>query len=95
MSVYADRIRSHLMTALSPIRLDVVDESSRHIGHAGAHPGGETHFRITVVSSIFSGLPRLERERMIQRLLAAEIAERVHALSVRALTPEEQARCDV
>lgn len=78
-----------LTRALAPIRLEVVDESSRHAGHAGARPEGETHFRIEVVSNSFRGLNRVARQRMVYDLLAEELKTRVHALSLSALTPEE------
>lgn len=80
-----------LTRALAPIRLEVVDESSRHAGHAGARPEGETHFRIEVVSNSFRGLNRVARQRMVYDLLAEELKTRVHALSLSALTPEEDA----
>lgn len=80
-----------LTQALAPIRLEVVDESSRHAGHAGARPEGETHFRIEVVSDSFRGLNRLARQRKVYDLLSEELKTRVHALSLAALTPEEDA----
>src|SRR5512144_1936186 len=61
----------------------------RHAGHAGARPEGETHFRIEIVSASFQGLSRVERQRLVHRLLAAELAGRVHALSLATQTPEE------
>jgi BolA protein len=88
MSV-ASRLRAKLAEALKPARLDIVDESERHKGHAGARPGGETHFRIEIVSDLFRGKPRLERQRMVLAVLADEIGPAVHALSLRTLTPEE------
>lgn len=89
---YADRIRRKLTDGLAPERLDVVDESGRHAGHAGADPEGETHFHVTVVSPAFAGLTRVARQRMVYDLLAQEMAERVHALGLTTLTPEEAAR---
>jgi len=80
-----------LTRALAPIRLEVADESSRHAGHAGARPEGETHFRIEVVSDSFRGLNRVARQRMVYELLSEELTSRVHALSLAALTPEEDA----
>jgi BolA protein len=88
MSV-ASRLRAKLTEALKPARLDIIDESDRHKGHAGARPEGETHFRIEIVSELFRGKPRLERQRMILAVLAEEIGPTVHALSLRALTPDE------
>ena len=78
-----------LTRALDPVRLDVVDESARHAGHAGARPEGETHFRVEVVSRAFEGLSRLARERLVHQALAEELKGRIHALSVTARTPEE------
>ncbi|MBP2313698.1 BolA family protein [Azospirillum soli] len=86
---YADRIRRKLTEALAPERLDVVDESGRHAGHAGARPEGETHFHVTVVSAAFAGRSRIERQRMVYGLLAEEMAERIHALGLTTLTPDE------
>lgn len=80
-----------LTRALAPIRLEIVDELSRHAGHAGARPEGETYFRIEVVSNSFRGLNCVARQRMVYDLLAEELKTRVHALSLSALTPEEDA----
>ena len=88
----ADRISAKLMAELGPERLEVVDESAQHAGHAGARPGGETHFRVTVVAAAFEGLSRVERQRRIYALLAEEMRDRVHALSLSALTPAEAAQ---
>ena len=85
----AEAIRTKLTDALAPARLTIIDESDRHAGHAGARPEGETHFQVTVVSSVFEGKSRLERQRMIYGVLAAELADRVHALTVKTMTPEE------
>jgi BolA protein len=83
-----DRIAAILTEALRPIRLDIVDESERHAGHAGARPGGETHYRINIVSGAFAGKGRVERHRMINALLAAEFASGMHALAIAAAAPE-------
>src|ERR1700753_1330155 len=69
-----------LREAFSPQNLDVTDESHLHEGHAGHRPGGETHFRVYIVSSAFQGKSRIERHRMINTLLATELAGSVHAL---------------
>lgn len=87
----AERIEGKLREALEPARLEVVDDSHRHEGHAGWAPGGETHFRVTVVSEAFAGKGRVERQRMVYRLLAEELAERVHALQLDTRTPAEDA----
>jgi BolA protein len=88
MSV-SDSITKKLREAFSPETLDVVDESHLHEGHAGHRPGGETHFRINIVSRAFEGKSRIDRHRMINTLLAAELAASVHALAIRAQTPAE------
>lgn len=91
MSV-ADTIREKLNAAFAPTQLVVEDESAKHHGHAGARPGGETHFRVAIVSPAFTGLSRVERQRRIYAVLAAELNDRVHALSLTAQAPEEAAR---
>ena len=78
-----------LTEALAPTRLAIIDESHRHAGHAGARPEGETHFRIEIVSASFEGLSRIERQRLVHRVLTTELAGPVHALSVVTQTPEE------
>ena len=88
MSV-ADTIREKLTNKLAPTRLLIVDESARHAGHAGAHPDGESHFTVTVVSASFTGLTRVARQRLVYQTLATELATRVHALSLTTLAPDE------
>jgi BolA protein len=93
MTTVADAMRRKLTEALGPAHLAIVDESHRHAGHAGARPEGETHFRIEIVSASVAGLSRIERQRLVHRVLATELAGRVHALSLTTKTPEEgQAR---
>jgi BolA protein len=84
-----DRLRSRLAEAFSPSRLDIYDESSRHAGHAGSRAGGETHFRVTIVSAAFAGQNRVARQRAVYGVLAEELANQIHALSLSALTPDE------
>lgn len=84
----ADRIKDKL-AALSPQALTVTDDSSKHAGHAGAKPGGETHFTVAVVSDRFVGMSRVQRYRLVHDLLDAELKEGVHALSLALKTPEE------
>jgi len=91
MSV-ADAIRAKLTAAFEPQRLDIYDESDRHHGHAGAREGGESHFRVMIVSQAFEGLSRLDRHRRINETLAAELKAQVHALALTTLTPDEAAR---
>jgi BolA protein len=85
----SDTIRQTLQSALDPVRLDIVDESDQHAGHAGAHPEGETHFRVTIVAESFDGLSRIERHRKVNALLATELAGALHALALKTLTPGE------
>lgn len=88
---YSERIRRKLTEGLMPSRLDVTDQSHMHEGHAGARPEGETHFHVLVVSERFTDLNRVARQRLVYGLLAAELAEHVHALSITALAPSEAA----
>ncbi len=87
----AAAIESKLRAALAPAALAVIDESHRHAGHAGARPGGESHFRVEVVAAVFEGMSRLARQRRVYEVLADELAGPVHALSVQAQTPHEAA----
>jgi BolA protein len=82
-------IERRLIAGLTPERLEIVDESARHAGHAGARPDGESHFRVTVVSAAFVGLGRLERQRLVNGLLADLLRERVHALALACRAPGE------
>jgi len=88
----AKRIEEKLRQAFAPARLEVVDESAAHAGHAGLaeHGGaGETHFRVHIVSDAFDGRSRLERQRAVNAVLAEELSGPVHALSIRAQAPGE------
>ena len=89
MGEIADRIRSKLEAALSPMRLDIQDDSAKHSGHSGAREGGESHFSVLIVSDAFEGLNRVARQRQINTILAEELAGPVHALSIQAKTPAE------
>jgi BolA protein len=82
-------ITNKLQEAFAPESLDVADESHLHEGHSGHRPGGETHFRVYIVSKAFEGKSRIERHRMINAALAAELAGPVHALAIKALGPGE------
>ena len=84
-----DRITETLTKAFAPERLEVIDESHRHAGHSGARPGGETHYSVNIVSQAFSGKSRIERHRMINATLMAELQGGVHALAIRAAAPGE------
>ena len=82
-----DTIINKLREAFIPESLDVQDESHLHEGHAGHAPGGETHFRVYIVSPAFKGKSRLERHRMINAALHSELAGSVHALAIHAQAP--------
>lgn len=82
-------IRAKLETAFAPMGLEIEDQSARHAGHAGAHPEGESHFHVLLVSAAFDGKSRPERHRMIHKVLADELSDRVHALSLTLLAPGE------
>jgi BolA protein len=83
----SDNITKKLREAFAPESVDVVDESHQHAGHAGHRPGGETHFRVYIVAQAFAGKSRIERHRMINTVLAADLAGGVHALAIHADAP--------
>ena len=85
----ADAIRQRLTAALAPKRLNLVDESALHVGHAGARPQGESHFRLLIVSATFAGKSRLERQRMVFGALGDLMQTEIHALAITALAPDE------
>jgi len=85
-------ITEKLHEAFTPESLDVQDESHLHEGHAGHRAGGETHFRIYIVSQAFKGKSRIDRHRMINAILASELAGSVHALAIHAQAPGEAGR---
>jgi len=84
-----ERIRDTLAAGLAPERLEVIDESGLHAGHAGAVPGKITHVRVRVVSPAFAGKSRIDRHRLVNGLLAGEIAAGLHALAIEARAPGE------
>ena len=90
MSV-ASTIAAKLTAAFQPARLDVIDDSARHAGHAGAGAGGESHFNVVIVSDAFAGKSRVERQRLVYGVLADELAGPVHALSLVLMTATEAA----
>ena len=87
----AERMRALLSSALAPVLLEVQDDSSLHAGHAGAAPGGETHYSVLVVSDRFQGQSRVARHRLVNAALDAEFGQGLHALALTLRTPEEQA----
>lgn len=91
MGRVAQAIRDKLTSAFQPEQLEVIDDSARHAGHAGAREGGESHFNVVIVSAAFKGKSRVQRQRDIYGALTEELAGPVHALSVKAFAPGEQA----
>ena len=89
MGAIFDAIQQKLTDAFAPTRLEIEDDSGRHAGHAGASPGGESHFNVTIESAAFAGAPKVARQRMVYRALADELAGPLHALSLKALAPGE------
>jgi len=81
------RIRESL-SALEPQSVELLDESGRHVGHAGAAAGG-SHFRLVIVSPRFAGLTNIERHRMVYEALGTLMHREIHALAIRALAPDE------
>ena len=86
-----ESITEKLTEAFKPQNLRVEDESHKHEGHAGHRPGGETHFRVYIVSPAFEGKSRIERHRMVNTTLEAELKGSVHALAIKAQAPGETA----
>jgi stress-induced morphogen len=90
MQSRAARLETALSRAFSPTLMRVVDDSARHAGHAGAQPGGETHYTVLLVSEAFRGQNRVARSRAVHTVLEAEFAGGMHALSLILRTPEEE-----
>ena len=89
MGPVAAVLQRKLTEALAPTRLEIVDDSHRHAGHAGSREGGESHFNVTIEAPAFEGLGRVARQRMVYAALAEELAGPVHALALTALAPGE------
>ncbi|MCC6211072.1 MAG: BolA family transcriptional regulator [Burkholderiales bacterium] len=87
MSV-AEEMRRRLQ-ALAPLRLELVDDSARHAGHAGAAPGGNTHWSLLIVSAAFAGKPAVARQRMVYAALGDLMQNPIHALAIVARAPGE------
>jgi BolA protein len=85
----ADTIHRKLSEAFAPAEIIVKDDSSRHEGHVGARPGGETHFTVKIVSPAFTGFSRVERQRRVYAVLADEMKTQIHALALTTLAPGE------
>ena len=92
MTGMKERMTQKLDQVFSPDGLDVIDESHQHHGHSGWRDGGETHFRIKMVAAVFSGKSRIDRHRLVNSLLAEELAGRVHALALELSSPDEAGR---
>jgi BolA protein len=86
-----DSIRAKLTQAFAPAELKVVNDSRHHAGHRSSPGTGESHFSVMVVSAVFAGKSRLERQRMVNAALAEEL-KTVHALAITALAPQERAK---
>lgn len=78
-----------LISAFSPVFLAVENQSARHKGHAGDNGTGESHFEVKIVADVFRGKSRIERHRMVMRVVNDLLSGGIHALSIKALTPEE------
>jgi BolA protein len=78
----ADQIEAKLQAAFAPSRLDVVDESHLHAGHAGAPDGGQSHFRVTIRAAAFAGKSRVAQQRAIYAVLKEDMANQIHALAL-------------
>ena len=89
MGAILEAIHDKLTAAFQPTRLEILDDSARHAGHAGSRPGGESHFTVTIEAEAFRGAAKVARQRMVYRALSEELAGPVHALSVKALAPGE------
>jgi BolA protein len=92
MTTIRSLIEARLAEGLQPERLIVLDESAAHAGHAGAREGGESHFRVRIVTAAFAGVGRVERHRRINGLLAEAFARGLHALAIEAAAPGEPVR---
>ena len=85
-----ERIRALLVEALDPAAIEVVDDSHKHVGHAGAR-GGQGHFSVDIVSAAFAGKLPLARHRLVYAALGGMMQTDIHALSIRARAPDEDA----
>ena len=85
----ATEILRRLNSALTPTRIELVDDSEAHRGHGGYNPAGESHFSLNIESPAFAGKSRVERQRMVYAALGDLTRERVHALSIKAIAPGE------
>jgi BolA protein len=86
----AEIINQKLTESLSPTILEIVDDSHNHAGHAGARPEGESHFSVKIISRVFEGKSRVQRQRLVYQALSEEMTGRIHALSLHTLAPSEE-----
>jgi BolA protein len=86
----AAEMLARLNSALSPTSIELIDDSDQHRGHGGYNPAGESHFTLRIESSAFDGRSRVERQRLIYSALGELMHARVHALSIRAISPGEE-----
>lgn len=91
MESRAARLEAALTAAFAPVLLRIQDDSARHAGHAGAQPGGQTHYSVLLVSAAFRGMKRVARSRAVHDVLAREFAGGMHALALTLRSPEEYA----
>ena len=89
MGAIFETIHDKLTAVFSPTRLEIQDDSDRHAGHAGATPGGESHFNVLIEAQAFAGASKVARQRLSYKALSAELAGPIHALSIKALAPGE------
>ena len=89
MRIY-NAIETKITEALKPTFLEITDNSAKHAGHVGAHPEGESHFALVVVSEAFEGLNRVARQRLVYAAIAQEMADHIHALELKTQTPGER-----
>jgi BolA family transcriptional regulator, general stress-responsive regulator len=80
-------LEDKLNAAFNPTSLSVIDESHQHAGHAGAHPSGESHFRVKITAKAFKGVSRVQQHRLVNDVLAEELNARVHALAIETRVP--------
>lgn len=85
----ATEIAARLTGALTPSKLEVINDSAKHRGHSGDDGSGESHFTVVIESAAFTGKSRLDRQRLVNRALGDLMVERVHAMAIRASAPGE------
>lgn len=88
----ADEMRARLDSAFAPVRLEIVDDSDRHRGHAGYREGGESHWRVSIEATAFEGMTRIARHRAVHAALGPDIVNRIHALELKLTIPDREER---